>query len=70
MLAHMYARGKKITKQEAEELRSFKLTSQCFLGTFPCSARSKRRIKRKKAIVKEIREKIKLDSGAFDCYFE
>ncbi|XP_011024082.1 PREDICTED: probable ubiquitin-like-specific protease 2A [Populus euphratica] len=70
MLAHMYARGKKITKQEAEELRSFKLTSQCFLGTFPCGARSKRKIKCKKAIGKEIREKIKLDSRAFDCYFE
>ncbi|KAJ6374436.1 hypothetical protein OIU78_030037 [Salix suchowensis] len=70
MVAHIHSRGKKITKQEAEELRSFKLTSQCYLGTFPCNARSKRKIKCKKAIVKEIREKIKLDSGAFDCYFE
>ncbi|CAK7336631.1 unnamed protein product [Dovyalis caffra] len=62
--------GKKITKQEAANLRSFKLTSQCFLGTFPCSARSKRRIRAKNAILEVAKEKKKLDSGAFDCYFE
>ncbi|EEF51853.1 probable ubiquitin-like-specific protease 2A [Ricinus communis] len=72
MVTSLYTHGKKIKKKEAEKLRRFDLISQCFLGTFPTRQRSRRRIKHKFAITRVIKEKEKkrLDSGEFDCYFQ
>lgn len=69
MVASLYSNGKKINKQEAEQIRRYKLTPLCFLGTFPSRKRSKRR-KPKYKIARVIKEKKKLDSGEFDCYFQ
>lgn len=69
MVASLYSNGKKINKQEAEQIRRYKLTPLCFLGTFPSRKRSKRR-KPKYKIARVIEEKKKLDSGEFDCYFQ
>ncbi|KAF5730925.1 Cysteine proteinases superfamily protein putative isoform 1 [Tripterygium wilfordii] len=64
-----YLRGirKKISKQQAEQLRSFELTSPCFLGTFPSSRRSKVTKMHENAITKETK---KLDSTTFESYFQ
>ncbi|KAK8262263.1 hypothetical protein V6Z12_D13G245200 [Gossypium hirsutum] len=64
---YLRASRKKITKQEAQRLRSLKLTAPCFLDNIPCRARSKRRVTRKKSTPKL---KNKLDSGSFECYLE
>ncbi|XWS37150.1 hypothetical protein CRYUN_Cryun19dG0018300 [Craigia yunnanensis] len=61
------ASKRKISKQEAQKLRGFRLTAPCFLGNIPCRARSKRRVKSKNSISKQ---KKMLDSGAFQCYLE
>ncbi|EOY22387.1 Cysteine proteinases superfamily protein, putative isoform 5 [Theobroma cacao] len=61
------ARKKKISKQEAQKLRDFRLTAPCFLGNIPCRQRSKRRVKSKNSISKQTN---RLDSGAFECYME
>ncbi|XVF11611.1 hypothetical protein REPUB_Repub08aG0042100 [Reevesia pubescens] len=58
---------KKISKQEAQKLRGFRLTAPCLLANIPCRKRSKRRIKSKNLISKH---KNRLDSGAFECYLE
>ncbi|XP_012465922.1 probable ubiquitin-like-specific protease 2A isoform X1 [Gossypium raimondii] len=67
VVGYLRASRKKITKQEAQRLRSLKLTAPCFLDNIPCRARSKRRVTRKKSTPKL---KNKLDSGSFECYLE
>ncbi|KAJ6900038.1 ubiquitin-like-specific protease 2B [Populus alba x Populus x berolinensis] len=63
----MHARRTRITKQQVEEIESFKLTSPCFLQTIPCRERSKKRFKRNNAVSKLKKE---LDSVSFNCYME
>ncbi|KAK8545177.1 hypothetical protein V6N13_066474 [Hibiscus sabdariffa] len=60
-----YLRGcrKKISKQD---LLDIELTAPCFLDSIPCRTRSNRRVKSKNSISKQ---KSKLDSGSFECYF-
>ncbi|KAB1996524.1 hypothetical protein ES319_D13G237700v1 [Gossypium barbadense] len=67
VVGYLRASRKKITKQEAQRLRSLKLTAPCFLDNIPCRAQSKRRVTRKKSTPKL---KNKLDSGSFECYLE
>ncbi|KAH8496792.1 hypothetical protein Peur_054618 [Populus x canadensis] len=65
--ARMHARRTRMTKKQAEEIESFKLTSPCFLQTIPCRERSKKRFKRNNAVSKLKKE---LDSVSFNCYME
>ncbi|CAK7325979.1 unnamed protein product [Dovyalis caffra] len=65
--ALIYGQRKRITKQQAEEIESFKLTSPCFFHTIPHRERSKKRFKHKNAVSKLKKE---LDSVDFDCYLE
>ncbi|WRX19584.1 Ulp1 protease family [Theobroma cacao] len=67
VIGSLKARKKKISKQEAQKLRDFRLTAPCFLGNIPCRQRSKRRVKSKNSISKQTN---RLDSGEFECYME
>ncbi|KAH9720696.1 ULP PROTEASE domain-containing protein [Citrus sinensis] len=76
-VAFLHARKMKISKQK---IRNFELTAPCFLGTFSCRRRSKRRVKCKNTSLikgknsssvkcKDMitkRRKNKLDSGKFE----
>lgn len=76
-VAFLHARKMKISKQK---IRNFELTAPCFLGTFSCRRRSKRRVKCKNTSLikgknsssvkcKDMitkRKKNKLDSGKFE----
>lgn len=62
-----HARSRRITKKRAEEIEGFKLSSPCFLKTFPHRKRSNRKPTCTNAISKL---KQKLDSRLFECYME
>ncbi|KAH9720698.1 ULP PROTEASE domain-containing protein [Citrus sinensis] len=80
-VAFLHARKMKISKQK---IRNFELTAPCFLGTFSCRRRSKRRVKCKNTSLikgknsssvkcKDMitkRRKNKLDSGKFEHLLE
>ncbi|XP_052175800.1 probable ubiquitin-like-specific protease 2B [Diospyros lotus] len=60
--ASLHACGKRVTRQEFEDVKRFERTSPCFLSNISCRKRSIRRVNCKKTE--------KLNSHTFECYLD
>ncbi|XP_010248824.1 PREDICTED: uncharacterized protein LOC104591613 isoform X2 [Nelumbo nucifera] len=67
LAASVHALPRRITRQEAEDIRRFEFTSPCFWDDFPHRERSKRVTSDKTTIPKQKR---KLDTDMFERYLE